>query len=305
MRLAFRAVQFAARCGVHVLPTHYSSPLPNIPDLEKTVATWARRSTMPNIRWNTREQATMLRTICMPFREEYTAEAFAGDFAGRRLGPGFGPIEAQALHAFIRWAKPDRIIEVGGGESTFVMRRAAERNAAGGAGTAALTTVDPHPSNALRELTGVRLIASPVQVLPPEFFASLLPGDVLCIDSSHAVKPGSDVNYLILEILPRLTGGVFVHFHDIFFPYDYQRNTLQTFYHWSESSLLRAYLADNHRMRILFSMSGLHYDAPEFLREVFPDYRRRDDRNGLELPAFRPFDPLPGHFPASLFLQTL
>jgi hypothetical protein len=35
-------------------------------------------------------------------------------------------------------------------------------------------------------------------------------GDLLFVDSSHAVKAGGDVNYLILELLPLLLGGAAV-----------------------------------------------------------------------------------------------
>ena len=57
-----------------------------------------------------------------------------------------------------------------------------------------------------------------------DFFSQLGPGDVLFIDSSHTVKIGGDVNYLFLEVLPRLKPGVIVHVHDIFFPFDYRRD---------------------------------------------------------------------------------
>jgi hypothetical protein len=44
---------------------------------------------------------------------------------------------------------------------------------------------------------------------------------MLFIDSSHAVKVGSDVVRIYLDIVPRLPAGVLVHIHDIFLPFDY------------------------------------------------------------------------------------
>jgi len=41
------------------------------------------------------------------------------------------------------------------------------------------------------------------------------------IDSSHILMPGSDVDYLLGHVLPRLPAGVLVQFHDIFLPDDY------------------------------------------------------------------------------------
>jgi hypothetical protein len=135
--------------------------------------------------------------------------------------------------------------------------------------------------------------------LRPELFEELGAGDLLFIDSSHTVRPGSDVNYIVLEVLPRLRPGVIVHFHDIYLPYDYQRNVLRTYFQWMETSLLRAYLVNNSRTRILFCLSQLHYDRPSVLQEVFPEYVRAPDEDGLEAP-----NSLQGHFPASIFFEV-
>jgi hypothetical protein len=137
-----------------------------------------------------------------------------------------------------------------------------------------------------------------VQELAPSEFDSLENGDFLFIDSSHAVKPGGDVLYLYLEVLPRLKPGVIVHIHDIFFPYLHQRNVLDTLFQWTETALLQALLTNNERLRILFSLSMLHYDAPADLKRVFPEYTPAPDSAGLA------DDRTGGHFPCSLYLQT-
>jgi hypothetical protein len=54
-----------------------------------------------------------------------------------------------------------------------------------------------------------------------ELFDRLRRGDVLFIDSSHILMPGSDVDLLLNRVLPRLPAGVIVHIHDIFLPFDY------------------------------------------------------------------------------------
>jgi hypothetical protein len=57
------------------------------------------------------------------------------------------------------------------------------------------------------------------------------------------VKPGSEVNQIIPEVMPRLVSGVLVHFHDIYFPYDYARNLLSgDLFLPGESALLYALL---------------------------------------------------------------
>jgi hypothetical protein len=174
--------------------------------------------------------------------------------------------------------------------------------AVGGRG-AEIVSIEPHPSERLRRLSQIRLIAAQVQTVPLGVFEDLGPNDLLFIDSSHTVKPGGDVNYLILEVLPRLRPGVLVHFHDIYLPYDYQRDVCQTFLHWAETSLLRAFLVFNDRARVVVCLSHLHYDRREVLREVFPEYDPQEDADGLSSQRYKPFDPIPQHFPCSLYLQ--
>jgi hypothetical protein len=112
------------------------------------------------------------------------------------------------------------------------------------------------------------------------------------------------VNYLYLEVLPRLRPGVTIHIHDTWLPYDYQPHLLQNVLFWMENSLLRAYLIHNSRVKILFSMSHLHYEQPQSIKEVFPEYTPREHVDGLIPDRYRPFDVVPGHFPSSLYLQT-
>jgi hypothetical protein len=52
-------------------------------------------------------------------------------------------------------------------------------------------------------------------------FAALAAGDILFIDSSHILMPGTDVDLLFNRILPALPAGVMVHVHDVFLPDDY------------------------------------------------------------------------------------
>ena len=101
----------------------------------------------------------------------------------------------------------------------------------------------------------------------------LKPGDLLFVDSTHAVKPGGDVNYLILEVLPRLQAGVWVHFHDISFPYDYEPSLFKTLFFWAESTLLQAFLACNPRYAIVLSLSMLHHARQTELKEILPSYQ--------------------------------
>ena len=64
--------------------------------------------------------------------------------------------------------------------------------------------------------TNVRVLRKKVEDLEKVFFSVLEEGDILFIDSSHIIRPGGDVVFEYLELLPTLNKGVIVHVHDIF-----------------------------------------------------------------------------------------
>jgi predicted O-methyltransferase YrrM len=159
-----------------------------------------------------------------------TIDAYAADLA--KIGVNNPPqprwdqvwfprLDAAVAYAMVRAAKPTRIVEVGSGHSTRFMARAIRD---GGLATK-LTSIDPQPRATLDGLAVERL-ARPVQDID---MPALAAGDMLFIDSSHVVGPGSDVDHLIHRIVPGLPGGVLIHFHDIFLPdpyppeWDYRR----------------------------------------------------------------------------------
>ena len=296
--------KFGVRAGVFIIPVHYYASEPNVVELAATRDEWATASSLPGLDIDLDRQAAMLECICGPFTAEYedTAAVFT-QATENGVGLGYGYIEAQALHGVVRHFQPRRFIEVGSGVSTVCAARAIERNAAEGH-PCALTCIEPYPSEPLRRLVaatpGMAIHASRVQHVGIDTFTALAANDILFIDSSHVVRAGGDVNYLILEVLPRLRPGVLVHVHDIFLPYDYQPDVLDTFFHWNETSLVRAFLAFNARFRIVFCMSHLHHSRRAALHAVFPDYRPARLERGL---ATKPVDPRV-HFPSSLWLQV-
>ena len=89
------------------------------------------------------------------------------------------------------------------------------------------------------------------------------------------MKTGGDVNYLFLEVLPRLNPGVIVHVHDIFFPSEYRRDwILQQFRFWTEQYLLQAFLIFNREFEVLIANSYLHHHYAPDLKAAFPNLRR-------------------------------
>ena len=114
----------------------------------------------------------------------------------------------------------------------------------------------------------------------------------------ESTNPGSEVNRVILEVLPRLKPGDWAHFHDIYFPYDYQRGLLSDdLFFCNESVLLQAFLSNNPRYSIRASLSMLHYARPDELQAALPNYDPAGNDHGLKGSD--------GHFPASSYLQVI
>ena len=67
-----------------------------------------------------------------------------------------------------------------------------------------------------------------------------------------------------------------MHFHDIYFPYDYARDTLDgDMLFPQESGLLYAFLAGNPRFHIEVGLSLLHYARPNGIAVFAIKFRRR------------------------------
>lgn len=128
----------------------------------------------------------------------------------------FPRLDAAAAYVMVRTLRPRRIVEVGSGHSTrFLARAVADERL-----DTRIIAIDPEPRASLAGLD-VEWLQMPVQRVVA--FPALGEGDILFIDSSHQLKPGTDVDFLMHAVLPLLPAGVRVHFHDIFLPDDYPR----------------------------------------------------------------------------------
>ena len=128
----------------------------------------------------------------------------------------FPVLDAAAAYTLVRQHQPKRIVEVGSGHSTRFMARAiADQNCDTG-----FTAIDPQPRAVIQGLD-IEFIRATLAQAPQDAFAGLDAGDILFIDSSHILMPGSDVDDLFNRILPQLPVGVLVHIHDVFLPDDY------------------------------------------------------------------------------------
>jgi hypothetical protein len=129
----------------------------------------------------------------------------------------FSSPDAEILYTVVRTYKPKRILEIGCGNSTRIIRQAI----IDGALDTNLTCLDPYPRRDIVEFADTLLLSavedSPVLAL----VAELVSGDILFIDTSHEFRPANDCAYIYGVLIPRVPAGVIIHIHDIFLPYEY------------------------------------------------------------------------------------
>jgi hypothetical protein len=182
-------------------------------------------------------------------------------FAQKEIGQGefgwnnfmFGVLDSSVYYTMIRHYEPSRVVEIGSGFSTLIATRAARKNL-----VTIVECIEPYPidffSSHLVGMKEIELTIDKVQNVDPIKFSSLIANDILFIDSSHVVKAGSDVEHLVFRVLPLLSTGVIVHFHDIYLPYSYPRSNIEPHLRfWNENYLLAAYFANNAEWEILVS----------------------------------------------------
>jgi hypothetical protein len=268
------------RAGALPMPVHFYSPVPDLADLEAR-GVYGRRSALGGVAFDEPGQLARLARLGASWGKEcdWPAEPTGRPERFFTENGGFSFGCAAATHCLIREHRPSRVVEIGSGNSSLVIAAALARNGA----PSDYTIVDPYPGPIVRGgLPGVtRVLAQRVELLDPAFFDSLSAGDVLFVDSGHTVRTGGDVNFLILDVLPRLAPGVLVHFHDIPMPDEYPRAyftnpKFRVF--WTESYLLQAFLAFNAAYDVLFAMAWLMGERPAQFAEAFPHYDRQRHR---------------------------
>jgi predicted O-methyltransferase YrrM len=180
----------------------------------------------------------------------------------------YGYNDAIILHGMLRLLRPKRIIEIGSGFSSAVMLDTSERYLGGELSCTFIEPFTDRLESLLRpgDRERCRVYAAKVQDVDVVVFKSLGAGDILFIDSSHVVKYGSDLEHIFREVLPILAPGVHIHFHDVFYPFEYPVAWIELGHFWNECYMIRAFLANNYRYQIeLFSdyLAHFHLDKIE------------------------------------------
>ncbi len=183
--------------------------------------------------------------------------------------------DGNAYYAFIRHLKPSTIIEVGSGNSTLLGNHAIEKNIEESPKYECdFIAIEPYPRDCLMNLSRLtELKKCKVQKVALDYFTQLNSGDILFIDSSHALKAGGDVLFEYCEIIPRLKSGVYIHIHDISLPKPYPPIYYDTHLYWNEQYMLQALMTNNKNLEVVWAGTYLFHKYADKMKEVFsPEY---------------------------------
>lgn len=268
----------AAASKTWVPPGHHYSPIPAPEQMrEKSQRIWGPSpETLPGLSLQPERQLELLEKM-KPMRTDlaYTS----GVARSWRYAPDnsmFGIQSARALHLMMRALQPKLIVEAGSGYSSAVMLDTSEHFM--GWHTKCVF-IEPY-TDRLRGLLKPgderysEVMEQGLETVDPSVYARLSAGDVLFVDSTHISKTGSDVNHLLFEVLPALKPGVYVHFHDILYPFEYPERWVMEGRAWNEAYILRAFLSYNTDFEVQFWASYLfqhHREALETLPEICGD----------------------------------
>lgn len=264
--LFHRNPKLGDKWGYSIRKFHYYEPLPDFSNLTKDRVLKRRVSTA--IEWNLEKQLNWLKKL-----KQYSSEikAIKDNQEFDFFNNFYLELDAALYYALIREIKPQRIIEIGCGYSTQIASLSLARNQQEGH-QGKIICIEPYPQPQLTEAKiDVQLIQEQVENIDLQIFEQLIAGDILFIDSTHTVKFGSDVCREILEILPVIASGVWIHFHDIFFPYDYPLQWLiEERRAWNEQYMLEAFLAYNPDFEVVLANHWLSVDYSQQVAEIWP-----------------------------------
>jgi Methyltransferase domain len=257
-------------------PGHFYSPIPDLSQVrEREREIFRIPADLPGIDLRVDGQVRLTHELArfypeQPFKDHKTSRTryFFSN-------PNFSYGEALALYGMLRYLRPQKVIEIGSGYSSCVTLDTSELFLGG---SIQCVFIEPDPTLLLsllrkEDIARVTIFPQRLQSVDKSMFESLHANDILFVDSTHVSKVDSDVNHILFEILPSLESGIYIHFHDMMFPFEYPKEWIYQGRAWNEAYIMRAFLQFNGAFEIvLFNSylgqvrSDLFGSMPLFLR---------------------------------------
>jgi hypothetical protein len=254
--------------GVFPIRDHYYEPQF---DNRNPRTDFSENRNLPGIDWNIQGQLKMLGLFAFSQELLGLPEEKRGPLEFYFNNGAFESGDAEYWYQIIRAIKPEKIFEIGSGNSTLMAVKAIRKNHEEDPSyKCEHVCIEPYEMPWLEEV-GVSVIRKKVEEIELGFFSRLKENDILFIDSSHIIRPEGDVIFEYLELLPSLNKGVIVHVHDIFSPKNYSKKWLtDEVMFWNEQYLLEAFLSHNGSWAIIGALNFLHHNHYEELKKTAP-----------------------------------
>jgi hypothetical protein len=186
-------------------PGHFYSPIPSLEEVKahEDKIFGEDANALHAINLDESRQSDLMEAFALHYRGIPFPEIATPGFRYFYRNEYFSYADAVTLYCMLRHVKPRRVVEVGSGFSSALMLDTNEKFLKR---RIEFTFIEPHPER-LESLilegdnTSARILRQQVQETPVSLFQELQQGDILFIDSSHVGKTGSDVNYLLFEVL--------------------------------------------------------------------------------------------------------
>jgi hypothetical protein len=249
---------------------HYYSPIPAIKDIK--MGNFSKiPDSIPAIDLNDDEQLALLDEFARYYNEIPFRDFKNKDMRYYFHNAYYSYMDGIFLYCMLRHLRPENVVEIGSGFSSSLTL---DTNELFLENKTKCIFIEPFPAR-LKSLiksgeeSTVKIYENRLQDIPLELFQRLKKDDILFIDSTHVSKYGGDVNYIFHEILPALAGGVYIHFHDIFYPFEYPQKWLLDGTAWNEQYMLRSFLEYNQRFKIVLFNTYLEKKYGVKLRKEF------------------------------------
>lgn len=256
-----------------VVPGHFYSPIVDLNSKKKEERMNLKDIEDSGINLNIDYQYSLL--FSSSFQEIYKKLPFPDtqSFSFRYFyrNPAFSYSDAICLFFMLISQAPSKVIEVGSGYSSALMLDTFENFFEI---TPEILFIEPYPALLLSLMNQTEkncsILDQDLQEVPLDTFKTLKSNDILFIDSTHVAKAGSDVNYIFSKILPILNKGVIIHFHDIFYDFEYPASWINEGRNWNEIYILRSFLQYNHDYEILLFNSLVNSVYSDEIKAQYP-----------------------------------
>lgn len=276
-RFMYFAVKERSFMMLRYFPGHYSSTIPSKTEVQKRQQTIFQNGPMAieGVDLNEQQQIDLL----LSFRARLEEFDFPGNPVSNKRyyynNPMFRFNDAFILYCFLHEFNPGQIIETGSGFSSALTLDTLDMQ--NKKQSTKLVFIEPNPGKLYSLISDEdnfnnTIIEKNIQDVSLELFDSLGRNDFLFVDTSHVLKVDSDLSTIMFHILPRLKEGVIIHFHDIFWPFEYPRSVFNAGRNWNEAYILRTFLQYNDSFEIVFFSSYLECCHRELILEKMPGY---------------------------------